>query len=318
MRNAPVREARCGPAGTEITIGVDIGTTAVKAIAVDGRGRVRARARVPHAVHICDPDSFEHDPAAAWCEGPRRAVAGLGSAANLAVGLGIAGCVPSLVALGDHLEPLSPGLLYGDWRGRTAAAAWPPESPLDIREGEAFLNWAAKHWPGARAYWPAQALAAVALGGKPVIDSFTAMSYFPVFDGRRWDPAELSRLGISEQQLPIVETEIGAPACRIAAGLAHRPANGPVGQSASGDGGPTGGNGEQVGGTGQQVGGTGGQAGGNGRPGGNGQPQAGTASTQAGTASRQAGMAGRPEATAGTTAVLLAAGAQAPCSRPVA
>jgi xylulokinase len=52
----------------------------------------------------------------------------------------------------------------------------------------------------------------VALGGEPVIDSFTAMSYFPIFDGRRWDPAELSRIGITEDQLPIVVTEIGATA----------------------------------------------------------------------------------------------------------
>ena len=193
---------------------------------------------------LADPDSFEHDAAAAWCEGPRRAVAALGPAAGPAAGLGIAACVPSLVALGDHLEPLSPGLLYGDWRGRAAAAAWPPASPLDIREGEAFLHWAAKHWPGARAYWPAQALAAVALGGEPVIDSFTAMSYFPVFDGRRWDPAELSRIGITEDQLPIVVTETGVPALRIAAGMAHQPADRPAsrnGQQPDGRGEPAGG-----------------------------------------------------------------------------
>jgi len=212
VRKAPVRKARREPADAEITIGVDVGTTAVKAIAVDGRGRVRGRARVAHEVCVADPDSFEHDAAAAWYEGPQRAVAALGPAASPAAGLGIAACVPSLVALGDHLEPLSPGLLYGDWRGRAAAAAWPPASPLDIREGEAFLHWAAKQWPGARAYWPAQALAAVALGGEPVIDSFTAMSYFPIFDGRHWDPAELSRIGVTEDQLPIVVTEIGATA----------------------------------------------------------------------------------------------------------
>ena len=114
-------------------------------------------------------------------------------------------------------------------------AAWPPASPLDIREGEAFLHWAAKHWPGARAYWPAQALAAVALGGEPVIDSFTAMSYFPVFDGRRWDPAELGRIGVTEEQLPIVVTEIGAPACRIGAGPAP---DGAAGQQDAGNGQP--------------------------------------------------------------------------------
>ncbi len=215
-----MRDMRLGSAGPEVTIGVDIGTTAVKAVAVDGRGRVRARSRVPHAVHVADPDSFEHDASAAWFEGPRRAVADLGPAAASCVGLAISACVPSLVALGDHLEPLAPGLLYGDWRGRGVVAEWPPASPLDLREGAAFLHWAAKHWPGARAYWPAQALAAVALGGEPVIDAFTAMSYFPVFDGCRWDAAELARIGVAEDQLPAVVTQIGAPACRVAAGPA--------------------------------------------------------------------------------------------------
>ena len=226
-----MRDTRRGPAGTEVTIGVDIGTTAVKAVAVDRHGHIRARTRVPHALHICDPDSFEHDAAAAWHEGPRRAVARLGPVADLAAGLGISACVPSLVALGDHLQPLGPGLLYGDWRGRAAVAAWPPAGPLDVREGEAFLHWAVKHWPGARAYWPAQALAAVALGGEPVIDAFTAMSYFPVFDGLRWDPAELSRIGITEEQLPVVATEVGAPTGHIGAPPAHQPggANGQPG-----------------------------------------------------------------------------------------
>ncbi len=250
VRPAQVRTAQGGPADAGLTIGVDIGTTAVKAVAVDGRGRVRVRARVPHAVHVFDPDSFEHDASAAWFEGPRRAVADLGPNAA-AVGLGISACVPSLVALGDHLEPLSPGLLYGDWRGRAPVAAWPPASPLDIREGEAFLHFAAKHWPGARAYWPAQALAAVALGGEPVIDSFTAMSYFPVFDGCRWDPAELSRIGVTAEQLPIVVTEIGAPACRI--GAAPAP-DGATGQQGAGNGQQAGANGRAPGETGQDHG----------------------------------------------------------------
>jgi sugar (pentulose or hexulose) kinase len=213
-----------------------------------GGGGGGPRARVPHALHISDPDSFEHDAAAAWCEGPRRAVGDLGPAVNLAAGLGIAACVPSLAALGDHLEPLSPGLLYGDRRGRAAVAVWPPTSPLDFREGAAFLHWAARHWPGARAYWPAQALAAVALGGRPIIDSFTAMSYFPVFDGRRWDQAELSRIGITEEQLPIVVTEIGASAFRIAAGLAHQRAGRPAGEPAGGNGEPSDGKGDPAGG----------------------------------------------------------------------
>jgi xylulokinase len=204
-----------------ITVGVDIGTTAAKAVAVDGRGRVVARARVPYAVHVAEADTFEHEADVAWQEGPLRAVAALGPVVGTAVGLGLASCVPSIVALDDDLKPVSRGLLYGDRRGRAVVRqgpGLPPRTPLDLREGEAFLSWAAQEWPQARAYWPAQAVAAAALGGRPVIDIFTAMSFFPVFDGLRWDPARLASIGICEEQLPCVVGDVGAVADQLAAG----------------------------------------------------------------------------------------------------
>jgi xylulokinase len=204
-----------------VTVGMDIGTTAAKAIAVDGQGRVVARARVPHTVHTVDPDTFEHDAWFAWRDGPLKALAALGDVAGSAAGLGLAACVPSLVALNDDLLPISRGLLYGDRRGRPAAQPefdQPPRTPLDVREGEAFLRWVAGQWPEARAYWPAQAMATAALTGKPLIDIFTAMSFFPVFDGIRWDPARLASIGISEDQLPLVVAEVGAAAGWLAAG----------------------------------------------------------------------------------------------------
>lgn len=209
----------------EVTIGVDIGTTAVKAVAVDQAGTVRARARVPHPVNVGEPGTFEHDAFAAWHEGPLRAVAALGRSRAPCTGLGVAACVPSLAALGDDLRPLGPALLYGDRRGGGSQAAM-PRSPLDLREGREFLRWLAARWPGARAYWPAQAVGAVALGGDPVIDLFTAMAFFPVFDGVRWDPAELADLGVSERQLPRVVPDLGAAVGTLAVG-------GPAGNSAA-------------------------------------------------------------------------------------
>ena len=216
-----MRACRPESGGGEVTIGVDIGTAAVKAIAVDQQGSVLARVRIPHPVHIIEPDKCEHDAAAAWQEGALHAVAALGGSSASCVGLGVAACVPSLVALDDDLRPLSRGLLYGDRRGKDPGPVRPadiPRSPLDVHEGKADLKWMARQWPDARAYWPAQALAAVALGGEPVIDLFAAMSFFPVFDGVRWDPAELENLGIRENQLPRVVLEVGAPAGELAAG----------------------------------------------------------------------------------------------------
>jgi xylulokinase len=45
----------------EVTVGIDIGTTSVKAIAADGDGDVVARARVPHRLVVPTPDRLEHD-----------------------------------------------------------------------------------------------------------------------------------------------------------------------------------------------------------------------------------------------------------------
>ena len=44
---------------TEVTIGIDIGTTSVKGVAVDGDGRILARARVPHRVSTPEADRLD-------------------------------------------------------------------------------------------------------------------------------------------------------------------------------------------------------------------------------------------------------------------
>ena len=58
--------------GERVTVGLDIGTSSVKALAADDDGNVVARARVPHEVRVPAPEQFEHDAAVAWRDGPRR------------------------------------------------------------------------------------------------------------------------------------------------------------------------------------------------------------------------------------------------------
>ncbi|MCV7089839.1 FGGY family carbohydrate kinase, partial [Mycobacterium interjectum] len=50
----------------DVTIGIDIGSTAVKAVAADADGRVTARARIPHQLRVPAPDRLEHDADEAW------------------------------------------------------------------------------------------------------------------------------------------------------------------------------------------------------------------------------------------------------------
>ena len=76
------------PVSPEVTVGLDIGTTSVKAIAADGDGNVVARARVPHRLRIPAPGRMEHDADQAWRRGPApgarrpRAAAGVGPCAS--------------------------------------------------------------------------------------------------------------------------------------------------------------------------------------------------------------------------------------------
>src|SRR5438132_2271109 len=64
--------------GSEVTVGIDIGTSSVKAIAADGDGRVVASARVRHPFYVRAPGRFEHDANEAWRRGPAEALAALG------------------------------------------------------------------------------------------------------------------------------------------------------------------------------------------------------------------------------------------------
>src|SRR3954470_7352789 len=102
---------------SDVTVGIDVGTSSVKAVAADGDGNVVARARVPHAWSAPSPLRFQHDAKVAWHDGPRAALAALGDVKPVAVA--VASMVPSLTGVDDAGVPIGPGLLYGDERGHT-------------------------------------------------------------------------------------------------------------------------------------------------------------------------------------------------------
>ena len=187
--------------GTEVTVGIDIGTSSVKAIAADGDGNVVARARVAHEVRVPAPERFEHDAAVAWHDGPLRALAELG---DLDVrGVSVAAMVPSLTAVDGTGTPVTPGLLYGDDRGRTGESDGGGGGTDDASGGFlGFVRWLAGEAPGAHGLWPAQAVANHALSGEAVLDTTTAALAHPLFDWAGWDEQLAHRLGIRTSQLP--------------------------------------------------------------------------------------------------------------------
>jgi xylulokinase len=197
-----------------ITVGVDIGTTSVKALAVDEDGHELARSRVPHSVVAPEPDVLRHDARAAWHRGPKKAYANVleqlaHSGHGDVAGLAVASMVPSLTAVNARGVPTLPGLLYGDEEGRRSDQ--PTNLPLGaMPDAEGFLRWATAAAPGARGYWPCQAVATHALTGVPAIDSGVTASLGALHSRGAWNTAMLEEMGVAESQLPVV-TMMGHP-----------------------------------------------------------------------------------------------------------
>ena len=93
--------------------GIDVGTSAVKALAVDDSGDVLARASVGYPLSSPQPGWSEQDPDD-WVRAAREALAGLGI--DRLDGLGLSGQMHGLVALDDSLRPLRPAILWNDQR----------------------------------------------------------------------------------------------------------------------------------------------------------------------------------------------------------
>jgi xylulokinase len=208
------------PNSAPVTVGVDVGTTSVKALAVDEHGTVVARSRVPHGIDAPEPDILRHDAKKAWRAGPRKAfdqvTSQLSDGGRSVAGVAVASMVPSLTAVSAKGMPLLPGLLYGDREGRNVVPAPAAVSddlllPGTMADAEGFLRWAAATMPGARGYWPCQAVASYALSNVPAVDTGVTASMGALHTQGRWNADRLSVLGVAEEQMPVV-VPMGQPA----------------------------------------------------------------------------------------------------------
>lgn len=189
----------------DVTIGIDIGTTAVKAVAADDNGRVTARVRIGHQLAVPAPDRLEHDADEAWRRGPLAALDRLVGPDTRA--LAVAAMVPSLTAVDPAGRPITPGLLYGDARGRVPnASVARAQSVPSVGETAEFLRWTAGQALDASGYWPAPAVANYALSGEAVIDYATAVTTLPLFDGTGWNATACADCGVTVDRMPRVET----------------------------------------------------------------------------------------------------------------
>ncbi len=204
--------------GAECTVGVDIGTTSVKAVAVDARGD--GRGPVPGAPSVGTPavDRLEHDASRAWRRGPRRALAEVsgqldGSARRR--GHDRHGALHHRGRPTGHPPSARTPLRRraGGVRPVGAATRWPAatSSTANVRRGRGWWPGPSRERPDAAGYWPSQAVATHALCGVPAIDSTAATIFGSLVPAGRWDRDALDRLGIDRARLPKI-VPLGSPA----------------------------------------------------------------------------------------------------------
>ena len=97
-------------------LGIDIGTSGVKAVLIDQAGAVAAQASAPLTVSRPQPLWSEQHPAD-WCAATDAAVLALPAELRAQVqGLGLAGQMHGAVLLGADDQPLRPAILWNDGR----------------------------------------------------------------------------------------------------------------------------------------------------------------------------------------------------------
>lgn len=119
-----------------IYIGIDVGTSGLRACAIDARARQLAEARVPLPAPRVDGAAIEQDPGL-WREALQRVLPALLAQveANRVAALAIDGTSGSVLLADGRSEPLTPALMYNDARAAQQLAhirqAAPPDSPVN-------------------------------------------------------------------------------------------------------------------------------------------------------------------------------------------
>ena len=137
-------------------LGLDLGTSAVKALLAGEDGAVLATGRAACAVDVPRPGWAEADPWS-WLRAARDAVAACGAREVAAIGL--AGQMHGVVLCDEAGAPVRPAILWADGRAQAEAARWrSPGNPAAPGFAGPILAWLRAHEPEAvrRARWALQ------------------------------------------------------------------------------------------------------------------------------------------------------------------
>ncbi|NPU68262.1 FGGY-family carbohydrate kinase [Bradyrhizobium sp. 83012] len=195
---------------TQLFVGIDVGTSGVRACAIDPRGAVKGAAAVALAAPRQDGAGIDQDPEL-WWQATTAALSKLGARVDLGAVARIAvdGTSGTLLLIDDDGRPCSPGLMYNDARAvdeaRRIAAVAPPESGAHGASSALakLLHLRAAASGARRAVHQADWIAGRLAGRHGTSDENNALKlgYDPV--KRRW-PLWLDKLGITPEVLPAI------------------------------------------------------------------------------------------------------------------
>jgi xylulokinase len=219
-------------------LGIDLGTSAVKTVLVDGAQRVIASESRRLAIASPKPGYFEQDPAQ-WIEATFATLDALkashGKELAVVEGIGLSGQMHGPTLLDANNKPLRPCILWND--GRSAAECrileqrWPAlRATTGNKAMPGFtapkLLWIAAHEPEIFAATTrvlmAKAYLRLVLSGEAIEDVSDASGSLWLDAARRdWSDAALAATGLSRAHMPRL-VEGSAPAAALRAELAQR------------------------------------------------------------------------------------------------
>jgi xylulokinase len=200
-------------------IGVDVGTSGTRALAVTTEGELVAEANRPHELLTPRPGWSEQDPGQ-WWDAAQAALAEVAAAAEDVVGLGLTGQMHGSVFLDAAGDVIRPALLWNDQRTAAECAEITErvgaERLLEIAGNPALTGfqapkvlWLARHEPDAYARVASVLLpkdyVRLRLTGEHATDASDAAGTLLLdVRARDWSPALLDALEIPREWMPAV------------------------------------------------------------------------------------------------------------------
>jgi xylulokinase len=234
-------------------LGIDIGTSGVKAVVLDTQGAVVGQGVAALSVQRPHPLWSEQDPEE-WWKATSAAILAIDPAIRRSVrGIGLAGQMHGATLLGADDRPLRPAILWNDGRSFAECAALEASTPEFRSVGGNIvmpgftapkLEWVRRHEPEifariATVLLPKDYVRLRMTGEKASDMSDSAGTLWLDVAGRRWSGTLLAACGLTEAQMPrLVEgTDVTGtlrPDIAAAWGMAEVPVAGGAGDNAGG------------------------------------------------------------------------------------